>query len=149
VAVDEHDPARTIGIGSVVDDASGKRRAGNQPATRQICAKLRMPSYCGRKSVRQCVIKDSPNFIVSQRVISHREHWVGYLPARHLHASGRLKLRSHWVWATHSGPLALGNAYGPITARFCSMQTVYGDPRYRPARGCVARTIGDLCIKEI
>lgn len=132
--VERLDPARTIGIDMLVDDVSSKRRVlATNPATRQD---MRQAAHAlmARDGKSVSVIKDSGGF-VSQRVVAGIVNIGSDMCQQGICTPEDLESAVTLGLGYPRGPLALGNAYGPtnILEILFNMQTVYGDPRYRPS----------------
>ncbi|WP_210546693.1 3-hydroxyacyl-CoA dehydrogenase [Rhodoferax sp. PAMC 29310] len=132
--VERLDPARTIGIDMMVDDASSKRRVlATNPATRQD---MRHAAHAlmARDGKSVSVIKDSGGF-VSQRVVAGIVNIGSDICQQGICTPADLETAVTLGLGYPLGPLALGNAYGPTNMLeiLFNMQTVYGDPRYRPS----------------
>ncbi len=132
--VERLDPARTIGIDMLVDDASSKRRVlATNPATRQD---MRQAAHAlmARDGKSVSVIKDSGGF-VSQRVVAGIVNIGSDICQQGICTPEDLESGVTLGLGYPRGPLAMGNVYGPtnILEILFNMQTVYGDPRYRPS----------------
>lgn len=133
-AVERLDPTRTVGIDMLLDDASTRRRVlATNPATR---ADIRDAAWAlfAQDGKPVSVIRDSGGF-VTQRVLAHIVNIAadmcqqGICTPRDLDTAVRLGL------GYPKGPLALGDQLGPgnVLEILFNLQTVYGDPRYRPS----------------
>ncbi len=133
-AVERLDPTRTMGIDMMLDDASTRRRVlATNPATR---ADMRDAAHAlfalDGKAVS--VIRDSGGF-VTQRVVATIVNIAtdmcqqGICSPKDLEAAVTLGL------GYPMGPLTMGDRIGPtnVLEILFNMQTVYGDPRYRPS----------------
>ena len=132
--VERLDPARTVGIDMMVDDASSKRRVlATNPATR-LDMRQAAHALMARDGKAVSVIKDSGGF-VSQRVVACIVNIGSDICQQGICTPEDLETAVTLGLGYPSGPLALGNAYGPtnILEILFNMQTVYGDPRYRPS----------------
>ncbi len=132
--VERLDPARTVGIDMLVDDASSKRRVlATNPATRQD---IRQAAHAlmARDGKPVSVIKDSGGF-VSQRVVAGIVNIGSDMCQQGICTPEDLETAVTLGLGYPRGPLALGNAFGPTNMLeiLFNMQTVYGDPRYRPS----------------
>jgi 3-hydroxybutyryl-CoA dehydrogenase len=132
--VERLDPARTIGIDMLVDDASSKRRVlATNPATRHD---MRQAAHAlmARDGKPVSMIKDSGGF-VSQRVVAGIVNIGSDICQQGICTPEDLETAVTLGLGYPRGPLALGNTYGPtnILEVLFNMQTVYGDPRYRPS----------------
>ncbi len=132
--VERLDPARTIGIDMLIDDATTRRRVlATNPATR---ADIRDAAHAlfARDGKAVSVIRDSGGF-VSQRVISHIVNIASDICQQQICSPKDLEIAVTLGLGYPLGPLAMGDRYGPtnILEVLFNMQTVYGDPRYRPS----------------
>ena len=132
--VDRLDPTRTIGIDMLVDDAASKRRVlATNPATRPD---LRYAAHAlfARDGKPVSVIRDSAGF-VSQRVVATIVNIASDICQQSVCTPADLETAVTLGLGYPQGPLAMGNLYGPssILEVLFNMQTVYGDPRYRPS----------------
>ncbi len=132
--VERLDPARTVGIDMLVDDASSKRRVlATNPATRQDMREA-AHALMARDGKAVSVIKDSGGF-VSQRVVAGIVNIGSDICQQGICTPEDLEAAVTLGLGYPRGPLAMGNVYGPtnILEILFNMQTVYGDPRYRPS----------------
>ena len=132
--VERLDPARTVGIDMLVDDASSKRRVlATNPATR---TDIRHAAHAlmARDGKAVSVIRDSGGF-VSQRVVSTIVNIAADMCQQNICSPTDLDTAVKLGLGYPLGPLAMGNLYGPtnLLEVLFNMQTVYGDPRYRPS----------------
>lgn len=132
--VERLDPARTIGIDMLVDDAATKRRVlATNPATR---ADMRAAAHAlmARDGKAVSVIRDSGGF-VTQRVVSTIVNIASDMCQQGICSPADLETAVTLGLGYPLGPLAMGNRYGPtnVLEVLFNMQTVYGDPRYRPS----------------
>jgi 3-hydroxybutyryl-CoA dehydrogenase len=132
--VERLDPARTIGIDMLVDDASAKRRVlATNPATR---ADMRNAAHAlfARDGKAVSVIRDSGGF-VTQRVVATIVNIASDICQQQICSPSDLETAVTLGLGYPQGPLAMGNRYGPtnVLEVLFNMQTVYGDPRYRPS----------------
>ena len=132
--VDRHDPARTIGIDMLVPDSDTKRRVlATNPATR---ADMRNAAHAlfARDGKPVSVIRDSGGF-VTQRVVASIVNIASDMCQQRVCTPQDLETAVTLGLAYPMGPLAMGNRYGPdsMLEILFNMQTVYGDPRYRPS----------------
>ena len=132
--VERLDPARTIGIDMLVDDATTKRRVlATNPATR---ADMRRAAHAlmARDGKAVSVIRDSGGF-VSQRVVATIVNIASDMCQQNVCSPVDLETAVTLGLGYPMGPLAMGNLYGPtnVLEVLFNMQTVYGDPRYRPS----------------
>ena len=132
--VDRHDPARTVGIDMLVPDSATKRRViATNPATR---ADMRDAAHAlfARDGKPVSVIRDSGGF-VTQRVVATIVNIASDMCQQRVCTPQDLETAVTLGLAYPMGPLAMGNRFGPdsILEVLFNMQTVYGDPRYRPS----------------
>lgn len=133
-AVERLDPSRTIGIDMVMDDASTQRRVlASNPATRHdICQAAR--ALFGGDGKAVSLVRDSGGF-VTQRVLATIVNIASDICQQGVCSPEDLELAVTLGLGYPMGPLALGNLIGPATVLeiLFNLQTVYGDPRYRPS----------------
>ena len=132
--VERLDPARTIGIDMLMDDACSKRRVlATNPATR---ADMRRAAHAlmARDGKAVSVIRDSGGF-VSQRVVATIVNIACDICQQNICSPADLETAVTLGLGYPLGPLAMGNLFGPtnVLEVLFNMQTVYGDPRYRPS----------------
>ena len=132
--VDRLDPTRTVGIDMLVSDGATRRRVlASNPATR---ADMRLAAHAlmARDGKAVSVIRDSAGF-VSQRVVSCIVNIAADICQQAICSPQDLETAVQLGLGYPNGPLAMGNLYGPssILEVLFNMQTVYGDPRYRPS----------------
>jgi 3-hydroxybutyryl-CoA dehydrogenase len=132
--VERLDPARTIGIDMLMDDALTKRRVlATNPATR-IDMRDAAHALFARDGKAVSVIRDSGGF-VSQRVVATIINIASDICQQGICSPKDLELAVTLGLGYPAGPLAMGDRYGPtnILEVLFNMQTVYGDQRYRPS----------------
>jgi 3-hydroxybutyryl-CoA dehydrogenase len=132
--VERLDPARTIGIDMLVEDAATKRRVlATNPATR---ADMRDAAHAlfARDGKAVSVIRDSGGF-VTQRVVAAIVNIASDICQQGICTPKDLETAVTLGLGYPLGPLAMGDRWGPsnILEVLFNMQTVYGDPRYRPS----------------
>ncbi len=132
--VERLDPARTLGIDMLMDDAQSKRRVlATNPATR---ADMRDAAHAlfARDGKAVSVIRDSGGF-VTQRVIASIVNIASDICQQGVCSPADLEAAVTLGLGYPQGPLAMGDHCGPtnILEVLFNMQTVYGDPRYRPS----------------
>jgi 3-hydroxybutyryl-CoA dehydrogenase len=132
--VERLDPARTIGIDMLIDDAATKRRVlATNPATR---ADIRDAAHAlfARDGKAVSVIRDSGGF-VTQRVVATIVNIASDICQQRICTPKDLETAVTLGLGYPLGPLAMGDRWGPanILEVLFNMQTVYGDPRYRPS----------------
>lgn len=132
--VERLDPTRTVGIDMLVDDASSRRRVlATNPATRPDMRDAAHALFA-RDGKAVSVIRDSGGF-VTQRVLAHIINIASDMCQQSVCSPADLETAVTLGLGYPRGPLAMGNLYGPtsILEVLFNMQTVYGDPRYRPS----------------
>jgi 3-hydroxybutyryl-CoA dehydrogenase len=132
--VERLDPARTVGIDMLVDDAATRRRVlATNPATR---ADMRDAAHAlfARDGKGVSVIRDSGGF-VTQRVVATIVNIACDICQQRICTPGDLETAVTLGLGYPLGPLAMGDRWGPanVLEVLFNMQTVYGDPRYRPS----------------
>ena len=132
--VERLDPARTVGIDMLIEDAATKRRViATNPATR---ADIRDAAHAlfARDGKAVSVIRDSGGF-VTQRVVAHIVNIAADICQQRICSPADLETAVTLGLGYPLGPLAMGNRYGPtnVLEVLFNLQTVYGDPRYRPS----------------
>jgi 3-hydroxybutyryl-CoA dehydrogenase len=132
--VERLDPARTVGIDMLVDDAITKRRVlATNPATR-VDMRDAAHALFARDGKAVSVIKDSGGF-VTQRVVATIINIASDICQQSICTPKDLDTAVTLGLGYPHGPLAMGNLYGPtnVLEVLFNMQTVYGDQRYRPS----------------
>ena len=132
--VERLDPARTIGIDMLIDDAVTKRRVlATNPATRTDMRDAAHTMFA-RDGKAVSVIRDSGGF-VTQRVVSTIVNIASDICQQGICSPKDLETAVTLGLGYPLGPLAMGDRYGPtnILEVLFNMQTVYGDQRYRPS----------------
>ncbi|OOG39787.1 3-hydroxyacyl-CoA dehydrogenase [Polaromonas sp. A23] len=132
--VERLDPARTIGIDMLIDDAATKRRVlATNPATRSDMRDAAHALFA-RDGKAVSVIRDSGGF-VTQRVVATIVNIASDICQQGICSPKDLETAVTLGLGYPLGPLAMGDRYGPtnILEVLFNMQTVYGDPRYRPS----------------
>ena len=132
--VERLDPARTVGIDMLIDDAATKRRVlATNPATRTDMRDAAHALFA-RDGKAVSVIRDSGGF-VTQRVVSTIVNIASDICQQGICSPNDLDTAVTLGLGYPMGPLAMGNTYGPtnILEVLFNMQTVYGDQRYRPS----------------
>ncbi len=132
--VERLDPARTVGIDMLIDDAATKRRVlATNPATR---ADMRDAAHAlfARDGKAVSVIRDSGGF-VTQRVVATIVNIAADICQQRICSPRDLETAVTLGLGYPLGPLAMGDRWGPanVLEVLFNMQTVYGDPRYRPS----------------
>ncbi|HEY2254818.1 MAG TPA: 3-hydroxyacyl-CoA dehydrogenase [Variovorax sp.] len=133
-AVDRLDATRTLGIDMLADDAATRRRVlATNPATRRDLRDAAHALFASDgKPVS--VIRDSGGF-VTQRVLATIVNIACDMCQQGVCSPGDLDLAVRLGLGYPQGPLAMGDLYGPTNMLevLFNLQTVYGDPRYRPS----------------
>ena len=132
--VERLDPARTIGIDMLIDDAATKRRVlATNPATRSDMRDAAHALFA-RDGKAVSVIRDSGGF-VTQRVVATIVNIASDMCQQRVCSPEDLETAVTLGLGYPLGPLAMGNRYGPtnVLEVLFNMQTVYGDTRYRPS----------------
>ena len=132
--VERLDPARTVGIDMLMDDATTKRRVlATNPATRTDMRDAAHALFA-RDGKAVSVVRDSGGF-VTQRVVAHIVNIATDMCQQGICSPKDLETAVTLGLGYPVGPLALGNLCGPtnVLEVLFNMQTVYGDPRYRPS----------------
>ncbi|GAB3474706.1 3-hydroxyacyl-CoA dehydrogenase [Polaromonas eurypsychrophila] len=132
--VERLDPARTIGIDMLIYDAATKRRVlATNPATRSDMRDAAHALFA-RDGKAVSVIRDSGGF-VTQRVVATIVNIASDICQQGICTPKDLETAVTLGLGYPLGPLAMGDRYGPtnILEVLFNMQTVYGDPRYRPS----------------
>lgn len=132
--VERLDPARTVGIDMLIDDAATKRRVlATNPATRNDMRDAAHALFA-RDGKAVSVIRDSGGF-VTQRVVAHIVNIASDMCQQGICTPADLETAVTLGLGYPQGPLAMGNLYGPtnVLEVLFNMQTVYGDQRYRPS----------------
>jgi 3-hydroxybutyryl-CoA dehydrogenase len=133
-AVERLDATRTIGIDMLIDDAATKRRVlATNPATRRDIRDAAHALFA-RDGKAVSVIRDSGGF-VTQRVIGTIVNIAADMCQQRVCTPADLETAVQLGLGYPRGPLAMGNLYGPTNMLevLFNLQTVYGDPRYRPS----------------
>ena len=132
--VERLDPARTMGIDMLFDDASTQRRVlATNPATRSDMRDAAHALFA-RDGKAVSVIRDSGGF-VTQRVVATIVNIASDICQQRICTPQDLETAVTLGLAYPMGPLAMGNRLGPdsVLEVLFNMQTVYGDMRYRPS----------------
>ena len=132
--VERLDPARTVGIDLLIDDAITKRRVlATNPAT---LADMRDAAHAlfARDGKAVSVIRDSGGF-VTQRVVANIINIACDICQQGICSPADLETAVTLGLGYPMGPLMMGDKFGPteILEVLFNVQTVYGDPRYRPS----------------
>jgi len=132
--VDRLDPARTLGIDMLIDDAATRRRVlATNPATRPDMRDAAHALFA-RDGKAVSVIRDSGGF-VTQRVVATIVNIAADICQQRICSPKDLETAVTLGLGYPLGPLAMGDRWGPtnVLEVLFNMQTVYGDPRYRPS----------------
>ena len=132
--VERLDPSRTLGIDMFVDDASTRRRVlATNPATRRDMRDA-AHALLARDGKAVSVLRDGGGF-VTQRVVAHIVNIAADMCQRRICTPADLETAVTLGLGYPLGPLALGDRWGPtnVLEVLFNLQTVYGDPRYRPS----------------
>ncbi len=132
--VERLDPSRTVGIDMLMDDASTRRRVlATNPATRSDMRDAAHALFA-RDGKAVSVIRDSGGF-VTQRVVATIVNIASDMCQQAICSPADLETAVRLGLGYPMGPLALGDLVGPtnVLEVLFNMQTVYGDPRYRPS----------------
>ncbi|MDB5912620.1 MAG: 3-hydroxybutyryl-CoA dehydrogenase (Beta-hydroxybutyryl-CoA dehydrogenase)-like protein [Ramlibacter sp.] len=132
--VERLDPARTIGIDLLIEDAATRRRVlATNPATRSDMRDAAHALFA-RDGKAVSVIRDSGGF-VTQRVVATIVNIAADICQQRICTPQDLETAVTLGLAYPLGPLAMGDRWGPtnILEVLFNLGTVYGDPRYRPS----------------
>ncbi len=132
--VERLDPARTVGIDLLIDDAATRRRVlATNPATRTDMRDAAHALFA-RDGKAVSVIRDSGGF-VTQRVVATIVNIAADICQQRICTPADLETAVTLGLGYPMGPLAMGNRYGPtnVLEVLFNLQTVYGDQRYRPS----------------
>ncbi len=132
--VERLDPARTVGIDLLIEDAATRRRVlATNPATR---SDMRAAAHAlfARDGKAVTVIRDSGGFI-TQRVVATIVNIASDMCQQGICTPSDLDTAVTLGLGYPLGPLAMGDRWGPanVLEVLFNLQTVYGDPRYRPS----------------
>ncbi|HNE59910.1 MAG TPA: 3-hydroxyacyl-CoA dehydrogenase [Ottowia sp.] len=132
--VERLDPARTVGIDLLIEDAATRRRVlATNPATRSDMRDAAHALFA-RDGKPVSVIHDSGGF-VTQRVVAHIVNIAADMCQQRVCSPQDLETAVTLGLGYPLGPLAMGDRWGPANMLevLFNLQTVYGDPRYRPS----------------
>lgn len=132
--VERLDPARTVGIDMLVEDAATKRRVlATNPATRNDMRDAAHALFA-RDGKAVSVVRDSGGF-VTQRVVASIVNIAADICQQRICTPKDLETAVTLGLGYPMGPLAMGDRWGPtnVLEVLFNMGTVYGDPRYRPS----------------
>ena len=133
-AVERLDATRTVGIDMMLDDQATRRRVlATNPATRSDMRKAAHALFA-RDGKAVSVIRDSGGF-VTQRVVATIVNIAADMCQQGICSPADLEVAVTLGLGYPMGPLAMGDRIGPanVLEILFNMQTVYGDPRYRPS----------------
>jgi 3-hydroxybutyryl-CoA dehydrogenase len=148
--VERLDPARTVGIDMLFEDAATKRRVvATNPATRHDMRDAAHALFT-RDGKSVSVIRDSGGF-VSQRVAGHIVNVASDMCQQNICSPQDLDTAVTLGLGYPIGPLALGDKLGPanVLEVLFNLQTVYGDTRYRPSPWLRRRGAMDLSLMHV
>lgn len=133
-AVERLDASRTMGIDMMLEDGATRRRVlATNPATR---ADIRDAAHAlfAADGKPVSVVRDSGGF-VTQRVVATIVNIAADMCQQGICSPGDLDVAVTLGLGYPMGPLALGDRIGPtnVLEILFNLQTVYGDPRYRPS----------------
>ena len=132
--VERLDPARTVGIDMLMPDAATRRRVlATNPATRHDMRDAAHALFA-RDGKAVSVIQDSGGF-VTQRVLATIVNIASDICQQGICSPADLEVAVTLGLGYPKGPLALGDSLGAdsLLEVLFNLQTVYGDPRYRPS----------------
>lgn len=133
-AVERLDPTRTVGIDMMLEDAATKRRVlATNPATRPDMRDAAHALFA-KDGKAVSVVRDSGGF-VTQRVVATIVNIAADMCQQGICSPKDLEVAVTLGLGYPMGPLAMGDRIGPtnVLEILFNMQTVYGDPRYRPS----------------
>ena len=132
--VERLDPTRTIGIDMLVEESATRRRVlATNPVTR-VDIRNAAHALMARDGKAVSVVRDSGGF-VTQRVVATIVNIASDICQQRICSPRDLEVAVTLGLGYPLGPLAMGDRWGPtnILEVLFNMQTVYGDPRYRPS----------------
>ena len=133
-AVERLDPTRTVGIDMMLEDAATKRRVlATNPVTRPDMRDAAHALFA-KDGKAVSVVRDSGGF-VTQRVVATIVNIAADMCQQGVCSPKDLEVAVTLGLGYPMGPLAMGDRIGPtnVLEILFNMQTVYGDPRYRPS----------------
>ena len=132
--VERLDPARTMGIDMLIDDAATRRRVLATPPATRVDIRDATHALLARDGKAVSVIRDSGGF-VTQRVVATIVNIASDICQQQICSPRDLETAVTLGLGYPLGPLAMGDRWGPtnILEVLFNLQTVYGDPRYRPS----------------
>jgi 3-hydroxybutyryl-CoA dehydrogenase len=149
-AVEQLDATRTVGIDMLMDDAQTRRRViATNPATR-VDMREAAAALFAADGKPVSVIKDSGGF-VTQRVVATVVNIGADICQQGVCSPTDLNLAVEIGLGYPRGPLALGDWVGPVNILevLFNLQTVYGDPRYRPSPWLRRRAALGLSLMQL
>ena len=147
--VERLDPARTVGIDLLFEDKATRRRVlATNPATRSDMRDAAHALFA-RDGKAVSVVRDSGGF-VTQRVVAHMVNIACDICQQQICTPEDLELAVTLGLGYPMGPLAMGDLLGPdnVLETLFNLQTVYGDPRYRPSPWLRRRGAIGLSLKH-
>jgi 3-hydroxybutyryl-CoA dehydrogenase len=148
-AVERLDATRTLGIDMMLEDGATKRRVlATNPATRPDMRDAAHALFA-RDGKAVSVVRDSGGF-VTQRVVATIVNIAADMCQQGICSPGDLDVAVTLGLGYPMGPLALGDRIGPtnVLEILFNLQTVYGDPRYRPSPWLRRRGALGLSLKH-
>jgi len=133
-AVERLDATRTLGIDMMLEDSATKRRVlATNPATRPDMRDAAHALFA-RDGKAVSVVRDSGGF-VTQRVVATIVNIAADMCQQGVCTPADLDIAVTLGLGYPMGPLAMGDRIGPtnVLEILFNLQTVYGDPRYRPS----------------
>ena len=133
-AVERLDATRTVGLDMMLEDSATRRRVlATNPATRPDMRDAAHALFA-RDGKPVSVVRDSGGF-VTQRVVATIVNIAADMCQQGICTPKDLDLAVTLGLGYPMGPLALGDRIGPtnVLEILFNLQTVYGDPRYRPS----------------
>ena len=133
-AVERLDATRTMGLDMMLDDNATRRRVlATNPATRPDMRDAAHALFA-RDGKAVSVIRDSGGF-VTQRVVATIVNIAADMCQQGICSPADLEVAVTLGLGYPMGPLAMGDRIGPtnVLEILFNLQTVYGDPRYRPS----------------
>lgn len=133
-AVERLDPARVVGIDMMLADVDTRRRVlATNPATRPDMRDA-AHALMARDGKAVSVVRDSGGF-VTQRVVATIVNIAADICQQGICSPEDLERAVTLGLGYPVGPLAMGDRIGPASVLeiLFNLQTVYGDPRYRPS----------------
>ncbi len=148
-AVERLDATRTLGIDMMLEDSATRRRVlATNPATRPDMRDAAHALFA-RDGKAVSVVRDSGGF-VTQRVVATIVNIAADMCQQGICSPGDLDVAVTLGLGYPLGPLALGDRIGPtnVLEILFNLQTVYGDPRYRPSPWLRRRGALGLSLKH-